>query len=154
MRTATIHSSREAENLSIRFEDPGSSDSTTVTEKIFSKSAAYARAVVVFDAMTNPPASGTWVRICSSRVCAARRTAGIQSPCGSSAVRHALAVCSALSGSPRRAAYPPALSFQRASYQNTQGIRLGAQHRQPEHQRTHTCGQLLCLPGALRPPRT
>ena len=31
MRTATIHSSRDAENSSMRSEDPGSSESTTVT---------------------------------------------------------------------------------------------------------------------------
>ena len=63
-----------------------------------------------------PPASGTWSRSCRSRVSAAAITAGIHSPAGFSAVRHARAVCSALSGSPRRAACSsPALSRQRAS---------------------------------------
>ena len=64
-----------------------------------------------------PPASGmppsrNWL----SRVSAALITAGIHSPSGSSAVRQARAVCSALSGSPRRAANSsPALLRQRAS---------------------------------------
>ncbi len=56
------------------------------------------------------------LRFCCSRAWAARNTAGIQSPFGSRVVRHARAVCSALNGSPRRAACSsPALSRQRAS---------------------------------------
>ena len=51
-----------------------------------------------------------------SRVSAAQITAGIHWPLGSSAVRQARAVCSALSGSPNRAACSsPALVRQRAS---------------------------------------
>jgi hypothetical protein len=66
--------------------------------------------------MIMPPASGTCWRFCCSRVSAAAITAGIHSPAGFNAVRHARAVCSAVSGSPSRAACSsPALSRQRAS---------------------------------------
>ena len=66
--------------------------------------------------MTNPPASGMFARIFINLVCAAESTAAIQSPFGSNAVRQARVVCSALSGSPRRAEYSsPAESFHCAS---------------------------------------
>src|ERR1700688_3885607 len=54
--------------------------------------------------MTMPPASGMCWRSWRSRVSAAAMTAGIHSPAGFNAVRHARAVCSALSGSPPRLA--------------------------------------------------
>ncbi|SLH35127.1 Uncharacterised protein [Mycobacteroides abscessus subsp. abscessus] len=68
-------------------------------------------------AITRPPASGIPdSRFWRSRMSAARSTAEIQSPAGSSAVRQARAVCSGLSGSPRRAeCSSPALSRQCAS---------------------------------------
>ncbi len=58
------------------------------------------------------PAARSWF----SRVSAACSTAGIHSPVGSSAVRHARAFCSWVSGSPSRAVNSsPALVRQLAS---------------------------------------
>ena len=76
--------------------------------------AAYARAVGWSVAITRPPASGTTRRTSVSRVSAARSTEATHSPSGSSAVRHACATWSWVSGSPSRALISsPALVRQR-----------------------------------------
>ena len=76
--------------------------------------AAYALAWVWLEAMTSPPASSTWRRTSVRRRSAAASTAGIHSPLGSSAVRHACATKSFVIGSPRRASSSsPALVRQR-----------------------------------------
>jgi hypothetical protein len=65
-------------------------------------------------AITMAPASGTVRRTSVSRRSAAASTDGIHSPSGFSAVRHACAVMSLVSGSPRRALISsPALVRQR-----------------------------------------
>ena len=90
----------------MRADAPGSSDSTTAggVPVTSARIAAYARAVVWSDAITRPPASGMPpARWAVSRRSAAASTAGIHSPPGSSAVRQARAVCSAVIGSPSRA---------------------------------------------------
>ena len=90
---------------------------------------AYARAVVWSVAMTSPPASDMPPLRCPvSRRSAAASTAGIHSPPGSSAVRQARAVCSAVSGSPSRAVISsPALVRQL----DVPGV--GEEHHRPDH---------------------
>ena len=106
IRTATIQRLSESPNWPIFFDDAFSSESTTVGDSpvIFLSSPAYARAFSWSEAMTRPPASGTWRRTSASRLSAAASTAGIHDPAGSSAVRSACACMSLVSGSPRRAA--------------------------------------------------
>jgi hypothetical protein len=102
MRTATIHRRVLFENSSMRFEASFSSDSTTVTgsPQMPSRISAYARATVWSVAITRPPASGMPCRTSVSRRSAACSTAGIHSPVGSSAVRHAEEVMSFVLSSP------------------------------------------------------
>ena len=94
-----------AEKSAIRSLASFSSESTTVAGSpvMASSRFAYARAVVLSDAMTRPPASGTWRRTSVSRWSAACSTAGIQSPSGDRAVRQACAVMSFVVASPRLA---------------------------------------------------
>jgi len=107
MRTATSHRWLEAEKSAIFWEAPASSESTTTgfSPVISVSSRAYARAAFWSVAITRPPASGmSPERSTRSRASAARRTCGIHSPDGSSAVRHAWAMTSWVTGSPRRTA--------------------------------------------------
>ncbi len=116
IRTATIHRSVLLLNSSIRSEAPESSDSTRVAlvPVISRMSLAYARAESWSEAMTSAPASGMAFRTSVSRWSAARSTAGIHSPRGSSAVRQAWLMASFVMGSPSRAAISsPALVRQR-----------------------------------------
>lgn len=100
----------------MRCEAPESSDSTSVAPSpVISRiSFAYARACSWSEAITSAPASGMDLRTSLSRRSAARSTFGIQSPRGSSAVRHACETASLVIGSPSRAAISsPALVRQR-----------------------------------------
>ena len=119
IRTATSHRCWEAANVAIRADAPWSSESTTAafSPVTCSSSFAYERATCWSLAMTRPPASGMpLARSTLSRASAARSTCGIQSPAGSSAVRHAWAIRSCVIGSPRRAASSsPAFVRQRVS---------------------------------------
>ena len=118
IRTATIQRSVDRWNSPIRRLACGSSESTTVAGSpvIRLSSTAYARAVAWSEAMTSPPASGISRRLTVNRSLAARRTAPIHSPAGSSAVRQAWAVTSAVDGSPSRtASSAPALVRHRIS---------------------------------------
>ena len=90
IRTATSQRWWEPANSAIRPEAPASSESTTVafSPVISPTSFAYARAACWSEAITSPAASDMPPsRSTVSRASAARRTWGIQSPAGSSAVR-------------------------------------------------------------------
>lgn len=116
IRTATIQRESSSLNLSIFFDAAFSSERTTVTFSpvTFLRILAYSRADSWSVAMTRPPASGMPLRTSVSRLSAAERTFGIQSPVGDSAVRQACPIASLVMGSPRRAAISsPALVRQR-----------------------------------------
>ena len=116
IRTATSQRASLAPNSLILRPARGSSESTTtgVLPLMSASSRAYARALVLSVAMTSPPASGTCLRTSVRRRSAARSTCGIQSPCGSSAVRQACAVTSFACSAPSVAlTSSPALVRQR-----------------------------------------
>ncbi len=100
------------------------------------------------EAMTRPPASGTWRRTSVRRWSAAARTAGIHSPAGSSAVRQAWDSRSLVRGSPRRAATSsPALVRHRIS------PRVGHEHHRAHDSVAQRVGVAVGVVrlGALRP---
>ena len=108
------------------------------------------------EAMIIPPASGTPPpRSCRSRVSAAVMTAGIHSPAGSSAVRQARAVCSAVSGSPSRARSAPRRRCRATGpHRSTPGTPPGAPRRRRARRCSRRCGRPSTAAGRRRRARS